>query len=220
MKKKWNNRIAQQLVSYESMFKLLDDILLHDDIQTISSIVAKQWKYIANVTSWHLIIAHECEYCVIDGYRGEASISMQESLSPWDSEHLNNLLPRQYTMETLKQRLMSPPEHLSGTAIAEIFVLPFIRSDHCIGLLSASIRHTAFSELDRKFIRIFGNHLTDKIHNILFRQSIIKSLHERANRDALTGLLNRRAIMEYTSCLLYKYPSPRDLCTSRMPSSD
>ena len=49
------------------------------------------------------------------------------------------------------------------------------------------------------------------------RQSMIISTHEQRAFDNTTHC--PRCDVQFTSCLLYTSPSPRDLSTSRMPSS-
>lgn len=89
------------------------------------------------------------------------------------------------------------PEHLANKAVVEIEVQPFLRAGHCIALLSAAARHGPFSELDRKFTRLFGGHLADRISAILLRRQAMELLLSRATHDALTGVLNRGAILEW-----------------------
>lgn len=189
------DRTAQQLVSYEAIFKLLDEIQPLEDIADISNRVAKQWKYFANVACWHLFLPVGDTYKVIDGYRGTAQVADLPFPSPWDSYHFQSQLPR------LIRRAdpidgPEPPEHFMDRAIVEIQVLPFVRVSRCIGILSVAARNEPFSELDNKFIRIFGSHFTDRVFDILLRKQSLDVLRNKATYDALTGLLNRGAIIE------------------------
>lgn len=191
----WSDRTAQQLVSYEALFKLLDEIHLMEDINKVSQQVAKQWKYFANVTAWHLVIEDNDKYQVIDGFRGEATLIMTSLLSSWDIHHFQTKIPQIFPLTNLPES-PKPPEHLISNTITEICVIPFMRLNRCIGLLSVAARHEPFSDLDKKFIRIFGSHLTDHIFGILSRQQNIKTLLSRATYDGLTGILNRGTIIE------------------------
>jgi diguanylate cyclase (GGDEF)-like protein len=190
-----NNRTAQQLVCYEALFKLLDEIQPLEDIAEISSRVAKQWKYFANVASWHLVISIENGFKAIDGYRGEAKVTDVSALCPWDSHFFQLQLPRLLDAAEFGDG-PEPPDHLVDKATVEIQVLPFVRLGRCIGLLSVSVRKQPFTELDNKFIRIFGSHFADRVFDILLRKHSLNALLNRATYDALTGLLNRGAILE------------------------
>lgn len=191
----WNELAAQQLVRYEALFKLLDDMQGLEDIAAISRQVAKQWKYFANVASWRLVVCQQSGYLVIDGFRGEARIDDVPTLSPWDRYHQTLQRPCAIRMDESPEGPL-PPEHLAGKGNVEIRVLPFSRADRFVALLSVASRQEPFSELDSKFIRIFGHHLAERISDILFRRQATEALIHKATRDALTGLYNRGAIME------------------------
>ncbi len=83
----WNELAAQQLVRYEALFKLIDEIHVLEDSALISKHVARQWKYFANVASWRLAVFKDGGYQVIDGFRGEARIEDVSRLSAWDRYH-------------------------------------------------------------------------------------------------------------------------------------
>ena len=197
----WSNRTVQQLISYEALFKLLDEIQPLDDINEISQRVAKQWKYFANVTAWHLVIEDKDKYLVIDGFHGEATMITTSLLSSWDTHYFQTKIPGLFPLAKLPES-PRPPEHLINKAITEISVIPFMRMNHCIGLLSVAARHEPFSDLDKKFIRTFGAHLTDQIFGILLRQHNMSTLLNKATYDDLTGILNRRSIIERLEMLL------------------
>ena len=191
----WQERTAQQLVRYEAIFKLLDEIQQTEHIEQIARRIAQHWKYFANVTCWRLVLPKEEGFLVIDGYRGEAQLASVLTLDAWDAWHLSQQKPRLVRPAELFAP-PSPPEHLAGTAITEIQVQPFVRLGHCTGLLSTAARHEPFNELDIKFIRLFGSHLVDRLSSIELRRQAMQALVDKATRDALTGLLNRGAIIE------------------------
>ena len=187
--------LAQQLVRYEALFALLDDIQTLDDIEVIARHIATRWKYFANVTNWRLTVPNDGGFQVIDGFRGEAHVADVPALSPWDEHHRKLRIPRLIRMSDPWEE-PAPPEHLTGKAITEIEVLPFARMGRCIGVLSVAARHQPFSDLDNKFIRIFGGHFADRVSDILLRRQATEALVDKATRDALTGLLNRGAIID------------------------
>ena len=193
----WRELVAQQLVRYEALFKLLDDIQGLDDIPAMSHQVAMQWKYFASVSSWRMVVFHERRSCVIDGFRGEAHVQRETTLSRWDAYHRSLQRPCASHMRGhVIPGHPPPPEHLAGKRIAEVRVFPFKRADRWIALLSVAARNEPFSELDTRFIRIFGSHFADRISDILLRRQATETLIQKASHDALTGLLNRGAIIE------------------------
>lgn len=187
--------LAQQLVRYEALFALLDGIQTLDDIEAIARCIAVRWKYFANATNWRLVVPDDSGFQVIDGFRGEARVTVAPALSPWDEHHRKLLIPRLIRMADPWEG-PTPPEHLTGKAITEIEVLPFARTGRRIGVLSVAARHRPFSDLDKKFVRIFGSHFADRVSDILLRRQATEALIDKAARDALTGLLNRGAIIE------------------------
>lgn len=186
---------AQHLVRYQALFKLFDDIYGVEQLETILKRVATQWKYIANVSDWHLVIVHEQRYLVLDGQRGEAEHHWQDALSDWDSVQWRIQYPHIVPISQAAADA-SIPKQLLNQGNTEVIVFPLERSGHSIGLLSAAARYEAFTELDKKFIHLVGARLTERIADILLRKQFIQALTERATHDALTGLFNRGAIME------------------------
>ncbi|WP_295456853.1 GGDEF domain-containing protein [uncultured Thiodictyon sp.] len=191
----WTKRAAQQLVRYEALFHLLEDIQAVESIDDIARQVAAQWKYFANVAAWRLVVENDGGYLVIDGVRGSAQVATEQALSPWDAYHWERQRPERWSMPEPHYNV-APPKHLAAPAISEIIVLPVVGAGRCIGLLSAAARHEPFSDMDQKFIRIFGGHLTDRVSGILLRQQAMQTLIDKATYDALTGLLNRGSVIE------------------------
>jgi diguanylate cyclase (GGDEF)-like protein len=152
----WTKYAAQQLVRYEALFNLLDDIQGIEDVDDLVRRVAAQWKYFTDVTSWRLVVENDGAYLVIDGRRGEARVAAEQALSPWDRHHWNLRRP-QRVPTAAAQASPAAPTHLATDGITEILVLPFMRIGRCAGLLSAASRREPFSELDLKFIRIFSD---------------------------------------------------------------
>lgn len=198
---KWNDRTAQQLVSYEALFKLIDEIHPLEDIQTIAQCAAGQWKYFANVCAWRLVVQVEDTYTVIDAFRGKAAVSTVSDLCSWDTHFMRGRKPALYKITLLPEN-PAVPEHLAGNGVCEISVLPFVKMNTCYGLLTVSARHEPFTDIDKKFIRIFGSHFSSLTYNILMQQKDTNRLINRANHDYLTGILNRGAVMEKLEMLL------------------
>lgn len=191
----WNELTAQQLVRYEALFKLLDEIQSLEDIDQICRLVVLRWKYFANVTRWRLVLVKEQGFMTIDGVRGEAVVSESTELSQWDLHFYKLQVP--HSIRT-SERIDGPelPDIFKGNDVIEVQILPFIRMNNCIGLLSVASRHEPFSDIDNKFIRIFGNYFTNRISEILFRKQATEALIIKASTDSLTGLLNRGQIIE------------------------
>lgn len=96
----WNVPATQQLVRYEALVQLFEDILAVDDVAQIARRVATRWKYFANVASWRLVVVDAEGYLVIDGARGEASLAEQQGLSVWDEYHWSQQRPACYGLPT------------------------------------------------------------------------------------------------------------------------
>jgi diguanylate cyclase (GGDEF)-like protein len=191
----WTEQAAQHLVRYEALFQLLDEIQELDDPAEISRRVATRWKFFASVSSWRVVIAVPESFLVVDGYRGEARLEETTTLSPWDEYHWKLQSPRRVSMEAPREG-PPPPEHLARTTTTEIIVIPFVHTGRYGGLVSAATTHGEFSALDRRFIRLFGAHLLDRLGSILMRQKMIDELARMAAHDPLTGLLNHGTILD------------------------
>lgn len=192
----WINLTAQQLVRYEALFELLDALQCDDELQRIAGEVAQRWKYFANVASWRLQVPNGRRgYLLMDGARGEGSVSEVTELPAWEAFHCHTQRPCLIQPDAIGD-LPAPPSHLVGKGICEIEVIPFSRDGECHGILSVAARHAPFTELDNRFIRTFGSFLTNRISDIVFRRETTAVLLERATRDALTGLPNRANVLE------------------------
>lgn len=192
---KLNNRTAQQLVSYEALFKLIDEIHPLEDINAIAQCAAGQWKYFSNVSAWRLVIQIDNTFTVIDAFRGKAAVSTVSDLCSWDTHFMRNQKPVIYKASELPENPRIP-EHLAGNGVSEISILPFVKMNCCYGLLTVSARHEPFTDIDKKFIRIFSSHFSSLMYNILIQQRDTNRLINKANYDYLTGILNRGAVME------------------------
>lgn len=192
---KWNERTAQQLVSYEALFKLIDEIHPLDDISEIAQRVARQWKYFANVAAWRLVVQNDDLFTVIDSFRGQAAVETVPLLSTWDAHFLRSRLPVLYEISEIPDS-PSVPEHLVTKGISQISVLPFAKLESCYAVLTIAALHEPFTDIDKKFIRLFSSHFANLVHTILVQRNTTDTLIKKANHDFLTGMLNREAIME------------------------
>jgi diguanylate cyclase (GGDEF)-like protein len=192
---RWRQLAAQQLVRYEALFTLLDSIQVLEDITAIAQRVSRHWKYFANVTSWRLVLSKPDGFLVVDGSRGDAWVSETVRLSAWDEYHWTLKHPRLVRASDPWQTA-TPPSHLGCRPVKEIQILPLLRLDRRIGLLSVSARRDSFTDLDTKFVRLCGGHLADRLLSVLMHRQATELLITKATRDGLTGLLNRGAIIE------------------------
>ncbi|MGM0678146.1 GGDEF domain-containing protein [Ectothiorhodospira marina] len=198
----WNERTTQQLVRYEALFSLLTDIQAEEDIERIAGSVARKWKYFANAASWRLVLLRNDNHLLVEASRGEAVVTNIAELPEWDAALLETLRPRLIPVAEAPNIAPEPPPSITSSGVREIQVLPLLREERCIALLSVAARHEAFSDLDHRFIRLFGGYLTDRLTSILTRHEATEVLINRATVDPLTGLLNRGAILERSESLL------------------
>ncbi len=177
----WNAAGAQQLIRYEALVQLLEDIQTVDALPQIARHVATRWKYFANASSWRLVVADADGYLVVDGLPGEATLVAVQGLADWDAYHWSRQRPCLLRPTEASQGAI-PPEHLAGHGIVEIQVLPVLRAGHCIAVVSVAGRHEPFNELDNKFIRLFGCHVANRIYDILRRQRADRLLRDSETR--------------------------------------
>lgn len=192
----WTELAVEQLVRYEALFKLLEDIQPLDDLSQIVRRAATQWKYFAAVASWRLVLTQDDRFVVIDAGHDGTRVDHVKDLPPWDRAHWELGRPVLEQAGTTNGRPM-PPECLQAQAGTELLVQPFLRAGRCVALLTVAARRQAFSELDKKFIRLFGGHLSDRLSAILLRAKDTQTWIDRATHDRLTGLLNRGAILDH-----------------------
>lgn len=194
----WPDLATGQLVRYEALFRLLDDIRQLEDVPAIAGRAATQWKYFASVGGWRLVVATEPGFVAIDGERGEARVTPLDALPAWDEHHWRERRPALLDVSAAGPGSALPP-HLAGPDTVQVAVLPLQRGGRAIALLAAAARHAPFTDLDHKFIRLAGSQLADRVADILLRRRALAALVEQATHDSLTGLANRAAILERLS---------------------
>ena len=188
-------KAATQLVRYEALFQLLDEMLVQDDILTVVTLIAKKWKYFSNVASWHLAIADTDDFLLIDGFQGSATISNCAVLPPWDQQFWDNPRPTQVRKAELGTH-STAPAHLTGDGVFEVLVLPIASKEQQLSMISVATRHQPFSETDKRFILLFSHQFIARIRHLLLAKKHIQTLTSQAIHDSLTGILNRGSIME------------------------
>lgn len=188
-------KTAAQVVRYEALLQLLDDMLVEDDILTVAKLAAKKWKYFSNVASWHLALATVDGFLTIEGVQGTATLKHLVELPLWDQHYWHDLRPIQLRLADLDASLPAPPQLLAND-VHEVLVLPIVLKAKALGIISVATRHTPFSETDKRFILLFSRQFTARIHHLVLRKKHLETLTSRATLDSLTGMLNRGAIME------------------------
>ena len=94
----WQAPLNQKLVRYEALVQLFEEIQRVDDVATIAQRVATRWKYFANVASWRLVVRNDPAFMIIDGARGEASVSHAATLDDWDARYWASQKPTLLTV--------------------------------------------------------------------------------------------------------------------------
>jgi diguanylate cyclase (GGDEF)-like protein len=198
-----HDHTAHQLIRYEALFDLLEDLQTLDDIPAIAQQVTKQWKYFANIANWRVMIPDENDYVLIEGFRGQATMYRRNEidLSSWDRHHWKEHRPAILPAAAIDPALPAP-DHLVSPITYELQILPIMRNDKCIALFNVSSRHEAFTPLDKKYIRLLSYYLADRISSLMLQRRIIEALNKKATHDALTGILNRGAVIEQLETIL------------------
>jgi PAS domain S-box-containing protein len=209
----WQAPLNQKLVRYEALVQLFEEIQRVDDVASIAQRVATRWKYFANVASWRLVVRNDPAFMVIDGARGEASVSHASTLDHWDAHHWATQKPGLLTVSAASGGHPMPPEHLRLPGLIEIKVRPFVQGEACIALLSVASRHEAFNELDNKFIHLFGNQLAGRLHDMLMRQRSIRLLEasEARYRSVAENSADWIWVMNLEDRLIYSNERCRDM---------
>lgn len=192
----WSALAVEQLVRYEAVFKLLEDIQPLDDMRQIVRRAATQWKYFAAVARWRLVLAQEDRFIVVDAGPDDTGVTLASSLSDWDRAHWDQARPS-LTHAGAAEGMPPVPAPLRAPPGTELLVQPFMRAGRCTALLTVAARSTGFSELDKKFIRLFGAHLSDRLSGLLVQAQATQAWIDKATHDRLTGLLNRGAIIDH-----------------------
>ena len=209
----WQAPLNQKLVRYEALVQLFEEIQRVDDVASIAQRVATRWKYFANVASWRLVVRNDPAFMIIDGARGEASVSHASTLDHWDAHHWATQKPGLLTVAAASGGHPMPPEHLRLPGLIEIKVRPFVQGEACIALLSVASRHEAFNELDNKFIHLFGNQLAGRLHDMLMRQRSIRLLEasEARYRSVAENSADWIWVMDLKDRLIYSNERCRDM---------
>ena len=192
----WSQLAVEQLVRYEALFKLLEDIQHLEDLRQIARRAATQWKYLAPVAHWRLVLADGDRFVVVEASPDETRIDHVTDLHPWDRVHWDLGRPSQVCAGAA-DGTPEAPEHLHAQPGTQLLVQPFLRAGRCNALLTAAARRTSVSELDKKFIRLLGAHLSDHLSGKLLQARATQALIDKATHDRLTGLLNRGAIVDH-----------------------
>jgi diguanylate cyclase (GGDEF)-like protein len=191
----WKELSTQKLVRYEALFSLLDDIQSTDDLLRIAQCAATQWKYSASVTNWRLVVPNIDSFVVLDSSHGKAKVTEVAELSDWDSYYFEAKYIQCLLADQLTATPALPVQMLSKN-LSEVDVLPIFRKGLLMGLLTVTTQHRPFSDIDKKFIRLFGHSFAERISNIMLQKRAMNVLRQKATHDELTGLLNRGTIIE------------------------
>ncbi|HMO10421.1 MAG TPA: hypothetical protein PKB06_02695, partial [Actinotalea sp.] len=147
----WNERTTQQLVRYEALFELLDDIQATDDLDAIAQAAAVRWKYVASAAAVRLVVrATRGDFVVLDAARGSGSATGRGGLEGWDAVTWAAARPTR-SCPPFAAPPHGPPAHLSTPGVAELVTLPVLRGEHRVGSLAMAMRRTRFEEIDLRF---------------------------------------------------------------------
>lgn len=184
-----------KLVRYEALFKLTEELLASDTVEKSCSATAKHLKYIADAASWRLLVPWNDGFVVVDGQRGSAQINRVDELPAWDAAAWETMLPQVVTRETLLGQ-EGAPALLLAPGLCRMSVLPIQRAGQSRGLLFTASRQPAASPLENKFLHMVGALLADQLLAQLTHRHLIETLEQVAGEDVLTGVMNRRAVVQ------------------------
>lgn len=183
------------MLRYEALFSLTEQLTTAETVEACAKAAATNLKHIANVAAWRVIVEREAGFLIIDGHRNGTAVEEVINLDPWDSERW----AFDHPILQSRNQLIAPtggPEHLTGRGIESLLLLPFVRSGQPRTMLAVAARSAEPTPLDLKFVNMAGSMLCDQFAAVILRRQMIQTLEDQAWRDGLTGIANRRAVMD------------------------
>ena len=186
---------GDKMVRYDALFKLTEELLAAETLETTCAAAARHLKYIADAAAWRLIVPWDDGFAVMDGQRGGAVIYEVAELPDWDATQWRAMLPAEFRREALTAD-NSVPHLLVAPGLCRVSVMPIHRNGKARGLMFAASRTPAGSPLESKFLYMAGALLADQVLGQLTHRQEVEMLEQAAGEDILTGSMNRRALLQ------------------------
>ena len=188
---KTNSRSSMQdLLSkvsrYEALFELTDLVNAADDIESISELLARRLKYIADVYAWRYICfdgdpesseGPEPVAIVVDGFRGQADVirTNSETLSQYEKELWRDRKTRILCGDSMAAALDQLPAHFKKSDLDQISVNTLVEDQKTHALYLFCKRRQPFTELDIKCLSMVCGFFHRKVH-MLWEQKKLRDL--------------------------------------------
>lgn len=197
------------MIRYESLFAMTERLTTADSVEACAAAAADHLKHVANVAASRILIQRKPCFLVVEASRDGVVTNELPELLPWDAARWNTSRSQQLDRCQLRKPIEGAPESLIDPAIGSLVVVPFERPGQPRCVLLAASRSDVLPAIDLKFLNMAGALLCDQLGTIVLRRELIQTLEEHAWRDGLTGIANRRAVMEIMT---------KELSTSRRHS--
>jgi len=186
---------GDKMVRYDALFKLTEELLAAESLETTCAAAARHLKYIADATAWRLIVPWNNGFAMMDGQRGGAVIYEVADLPQWDAARWQAMLPAEYRRDALAAE-SGVPHLLMAPGLCRVSVMPIHRNGKARGLLIAASRTPVGSALESKFLHMASALLADQVLGQLAHRQEVELLEQAAGEDILTGSMNRRSLMQ------------------------
>ncbi|MFV0259065.1 MAG: GGDEF domain-containing protein [Acidimicrobiales bacterium] len=181
------------LARFITLFSLVERLSRSESASACAAAASFAFRGLASVAAWRLLIEEGDGFLAVDFDAGTASVDHVDELTAWDRWCWERLNPVSLGQGDTPE---PPPPHRCPTGIGEIRVVPYHRPGLPKGTFVASTRETAFTGLDDRFMRMAARLLYEQLGGIIVRDAQISRLEADSWRDGLTGLANRRSILE------------------------
>ena len=177
-----------RLTRYESLFEISSEVNSATEIERAAYVMASRLKYLADVYSWRYIglehqsagaSAAERQVMIIDGYRGQATIShiLLDDLSSLESGFCVARRTCFLSGDELEHARTELPAQFHNKDISQLFGLPHIVNGELQGLSMVSRRRAPFDDVDIKFITLAAEFFHEKSYK-LWEQRKLRELQE------------------------------------------
>lgn len=186
---------GDKMVRYDALFKLTEELLAAESLETTCAAAARHLKYIADATAWRMIVPWNDGFAVMDGQRGGAVIYEVAELPEWDGARWQAMLPVEFRRDALMSQT-GVPHLLMAPGLSRVSVMPIHRNGQARGILISASRTPVGNALEHKFLHMAGALLADQVLGQLAHRQEVEQLEQAAGEDILTGSMNRRSLMQ------------------------
>ena len=144
---------GDKMVRYDALFKLTEELLAAESLETTCAAAARHLKYIADATAWRMLVPWNEGFAVMDGQRGGAVIYEVAELPEWDAALWRAMLPVELRRDALMAQT-GVPHLLMAPGLSRVSVMPIHRNGQARGILISASRTPVGNILEQKFLHM------------------------------------------------------------------